>query len=340
MKKIGILFGTENTFPYALIEHINEITGQNGIKAEPVIIGKVKHDEPSEYDVIIDRISHKVPFYRSYLKNAALHGTAVINNPFWWSTDEKFFNNCMAASLRIPVPKTVLLPSKERPDDTSETTFRNLKFPMEWEDIFSHIGFPAYLKPHSGGEDQTLYKVTGIDDLWAKHENTGQKLMMLQEEIEFTDYFRCYCVDRKYVHIMPFEPRNPKHLRYATQPASQGPALKKLLKEIEKYTLSVNNALGYDFNAVEFAVRDGVPYAIDLCNPSPDADSYSVGSDNFNWVVGHVARMAVEHAKKLKPGVNNCTWGTYLQQSVSPADIGRATGKKAPERTRKAVSKK
>ena len=32
-------------------------------------------DEPKKYDVIIDRISQDIPFYRAYLKNAALHGT-------------------------------------------------------------------------------------------------------------------------------------------------------------------------------------------------------------------------------------------------------------------------
>ncbi|KPM49693.1 ATP-grasp domain-containing protein [Jiulongibacter sediminis] len=340
MKKIGILFGMENTFPYALIEHINELTGKKGIIAEPVLIGKVNHSDPTEYDVIIDRISHEVPFYRAYLKNAALHGTSVINNPFWWSADEKFFNNCLAAKLGIPVPKTVLLPSKERPDDTSETTFRNLKFPMEWEEMFSHIGFPAYMKPHAGGGWRSIYRVTGIDDLWAKHESTGQLVMMLQEEIEFTDYFRCYCIDQKHVHIMPYEPRNPRHLRYATQPASSGPSLKKLLKKIEEYTLAINKALGYDFNAVEFAVKDGVPYAIDLCNPSPDADSYSVGSENFTWVVDQVAKMAIERAKNVKPGVNNCTWGTFLQNSITPSDIAKVAGKKVTPRTKTAASKK
>ena len=92
MKKIGILFGQERSFPTAIVERINN-KNIKGISAEPVRIDKVMQGEPSGYAVIIDRISQDIPFYRAYLKNAALCGTAVINNPFWWSADEKFFNN-------------------------------------------------------------------------------------------------------------------------------------------------------------------------------------------------------------------------------------------------------
>src|SRR5579872_6783950 len=134
-KKIGILFGKERSFPMAFIEAVNRRNIQ-GIVAEPVRIDKVIQGEADQYAVIIDRISQDVPFYRAYLKNAALSGTAVINNPFWWSADEKFFNNALAVKLGVPVPKTVILPSHERPTDTQDSSFSNLKFPLSWEKIF------------------------------------------------------------------------------------------------------------------------------------------------------------------------------------------------------------
>ncbi|HNP54020.1 MAG TPA: hypothetical protein PKK69_05370, partial [Ferruginibacter sp.] len=95
MKKIGVLHGKERSFPEAFVARVNS-KNIEGIIAEPVRIDKVAQGDPTEYAVIIDRISQDVPFYRAYLKNAALCGTAVINNPFWWSADEKFFNNCLA----------------------------------------------------------------------------------------------------------------------------------------------------------------------------------------------------------------------------------------------------
>ena len=150
MKKIGILFGQERSFPQAFVDRIND-KGVKGIKAEPVLIDKVVQAESCGYAVIIDRISQDVPFYRAFLKNAAATGTAVINNPFWWSADEKFFNNVLAVKLGVPVPKTVLLPSKDHPEDTTSNSFSNLAFPLDWESIFSYVGFPAFMKPHAGG---------------------------------------------------------------------------------------------------------------------------------------------------------------------------------------------
>src|SRR5688572_14211532 len=81
MKKIGILYGKERSFPMSFVETVN---GKNieGIIAEPVRIDKVIQGAADEYAVIIDRISQDVPFYRAYLKNAAISGAAVINNPF------------------------------------------------------------------------------------------------------------------------------------------------------------------------------------------------------------------------------------------------------------------
>jgi hypothetical protein len=313
MKKIGILFGQENSFPQAFIDRVNS-KNEAGIVAEFVTIDKVVQGEATDYAVIIDRISQDVPFYRAYLKNAALTGTAVINNPFWWSADEKFFNNAIATKLNVPVPNTVLLPSKVRPDDTNENSFRNLQM-MDWDFIFKYIGFPAYMKPHSGGGWKSVYKIYNADDLWEKYGETAQLVMMLQEEIIFDDYFRCYCIGGTDVRIMPYEPRNPHHLRYAAEPKVTGEAYKKLMTTVKNYVIALNRALGYDFNTVEFAIRDGIPYAIDFCNPAPDADIYSVGQDNFDWVVEAAAKMAIDRAKAQKPGEDNLTWGSYVQSS-------------------------
>lgn len=318
MKRIGILFGVENSFPHAFIDKVNSKNEEN-IIAEPVRIDKAIQGEPSGYAVIIDRISQDVPFYRSFLKNAALRGTAVINNPFWWSADEKFFNNCLATKIGVPVPKTVLLPSRELPPDTSNESFKNMAYPLDWEAIFNYIGFPAYMKPFAGGGWKSVYKLHNKEEFFEKHGETGQLVMMLQEEITFESYFRCYCIGGKYVRIMPYEPRNPHHLRYHAAYPLDG----NLLRLIENYTIRLNQFLGYDFNTVEFAVRDGIPYAIDFCNPAPDADKHSVGEENFEWVVETAARYAVERAASQKDDVDNLTWGKFVLDSVDKREVER-----------------
>lgn len=314
MKKIGILFGFEESFPFAFVDRINS-KNVKGIVAEAVSIDALQQAAATDYAVIVDRISQDVPFYRAYLKNAALNGTAVINNPFWWSADEKFFNNCLSVKLGVPVPNTVLLPSYERPTDTKEKSFRNLKYPTDWESIFKYIGFPAYMKPFAGGGWKNVYKVTDANDLWQKHAETGQLVMMLQEEIVFEHYFRCYCLGGDRVHIMPYEPRNPHHLRYVVDNPTKD---KKLLATVEKYTKILCQGLGYDFNTVEFAVRDGIPYAIDFCNPAPDAEVTSVGEQNYDWIVENAAQMAIDKAKKHKEGQMNLTWGTFMKDQFLP----------------------
>ena len=312
MKKIGILHGKERSFPEAFTERINQ-KRVDGVKAEPVRIDKVAQGEDSGYAVIVDRISQDVPFYRAFLKNAAVSGTAVINNPFWWSADEKFFNNALATKIGVPVPKTVILPSRVLPDDTSDESFSNLAYPLDWKGIFDYVGFPAYMKPFAGGGWKNVYRLESMEDFFEKHAETGQLVMLLQEEIVFDEYYRCYCIGGKHVRIMPYEPRNPHHLRYV---AEHRPTPERL-KQMEEIVLRINRNLGYDFNTVELAVRDGVPYAIDFCNPAPDADRKSVGDENFEWVVETMADYAIERALAQKPGTDNLTWGEFVRKSAS-----------------------
>ncbi len=316
MKKIGVLFGQERSFPMAFVERVNS-KNVPGIIAEPVKIDKVMQGEATEYAVIIDRISQDVPFYRAYLKNAAICGTAVINNPFWWSADEKFFNNCLATKINVPVPKTVILPSRELPTDTSDQSFSNLSFPMDWESIFNYVGFPAYMKPFAGGGWKNVYRLEDQEDFFDKHSETAQLVMLLQEEIVFEEYYRCYCIGGKHVRIMSYEPRNPHHLRYA---ADFAPSPEKL-KMMEEIVLRINAYLGYDFNTVELALRDGVPYAIDFCNPAPDADIKSVGQANFDWVVETAANYAIEKAQAQVPGADNLTWGEYIKKGSTKQSL-------------------
>ncbi|MBS1653617.1 MAG: hypothetical protein JSU05_02140 [Bacteroidetes bacterium] len=316
MKKIGILFGKERSFPDAFVDRINS-KGIPGIIAEPVRIEKALQGESSGYAVIIDRISQDVPFYRTWLKNAALCGTAVINNPFWWSADDKYFNNCLMTKIGVPVPKTAILPSNQLPDDTSDASFSNLAYPLDWNTIFSNVGFPAYMKPFAGGGWKNVYRLANADEFFQKHNETGQLVMLLQEEIVFEEYYRCYCIGQKYIRIMSYEPRNPHHLRYV---ADFKPGAERL-KQMEDIVLRINQYLGYDFNTVELAVRDGVPYAIDFCNPAPDAERTSVGEENFEWVVETAANFAIEKAMAQKEGEDNLTWGEYIKKGSAKQSL-------------------
>jgi hypothetical protein len=299
MKKVGILVGREVTFPDSIIKSINE-KGGGEVIAEMVKVGGIRHEEEKRYDVIIDRISHEVPYYRAMLKRMSLEGTYIINNPFWWSADDKFFNYSLAAKLGVAIPKTVLLPQHSYIKDINSESLRNLEFPIDWEGIVEYVGFPAFLKPFDGGGWKNVSKVNSLEELWAEYNRSGTLCMTLQEGIEFDQFVRCYCVGQERVLIMPYDPSKPylSGMQYVNIENYLTP---ELHERVERDVITICKALGYDLNTVEFAIKDGIPYAIDFMNPAPDAELASVGEYNHNWIVGNMTEFIL---KKLKEGWN------------------------------------
>jgi len=297
MKKIGILFGVENSFPSALVERINA-QNKEGIRAEFVLTGAADLDRAPQYAVILDRISHDVPFYRALLKHAALGGTVVINDPFRASADDKFFNYAVARRLGVAVPATVLLPHKENPNDTSSKSMRNLEYPLDWERVFAAAGEHGFLKPIHGGGWRDVHEVRRREEFFRAYDRSRDLCMVYQKAVKFTEYFRCLVVGQKTVRIMEYDPRKPHAERYAHTPARATTfQSRKLFKRMQDDALKLCAVLGYELNSVEFAVENGVAYAIDFMNPVPDADVYSVGEANFEWIVEHVAELAIARAK-------------------------------------------
>lgn len=307
--KIGILVGMENTFPPALIEKINSMNA--GVTAEYLKTGGVRAEDGCAYRLIFDRISHEIPYYRGLLKHAVLNGTIVVNNPFWWSADDKFFNYSLASRLGVAVPKTVLIPQKSYIKGVTDASLRNLEFPIQWQEILDYVGTPAWLKPFDGGGWKNVYKVHSVEELLAAYDETGTLCMTLQEGIEFEEYVRCYCVGRKDVLVMIYDPANR---RYVPRTERELPA--ELESRIVQDTILLCEALGYDLNTVEFAVRDGIPYAIDFMNPAPDADIYSVTEPYHRWIVDAVAHMLVDYAKNGVPTIRHHRWNRFLDNDV------------------------
>jgi hypothetical protein len=153
-----------------------------------------------------------------------------------------------------------------------------------------------------------VYKVNSPGELFAAYDESGALCMTLQAGVKFQEYFRCYAIDRQHVHIMRYDPGAPHHLRYV---AGNPPAAPDLHDRMVRDSLTLCRALGYDLNTVEFAVEDGVPYAIDFMNPAPDAGLESVGPENFEWVVNHVADMAIARAQAPAPAPE-LRWDRFL----------------------------
>src|SRR5258707_1037665 len=285
MKKVGLLCGREYSFPPAFIVRVNQLGKPDGVAAEFVKLGGTSMNEPAEYSVIVDRISHEVEYYRGYLKHAVLQGTYVINNPFWWTADDKYFNYSVAAKLGIAIPKTVLLPQKGYPSDVDITSesLHNLEYPMNWDGLLDYVGRPAILKPFSGGGWKHVYKVNNKEELLAAYDKTSPYCMTLQEFIDFTQYVRCFTFGKTDILPVHYDPKERKYIvdhEYLTT---------ELGARIVKDGQTINQALGYEMNTIEFAVKDGVPYAIDFLNPAPDFERDRITEFYFAHVVEKIA---------------------------------------------------
>jgi hypothetical protein len=314
--KIGLLCGRENTFPGAFIHRVNELGREHNIQADLVKIGGTRMDEPNPYRVIVDRISHEIPYYRAYLKEAVLEGTIVINNPFWWSADDKFIECSLATKLGVAVPKTVVLPQKSYVEGVVTESLRNLTYPIPWDDIVAYVGLPAFLKPFIGGGWKNVYRVTSVEELIWAFDQTGQLGMILQEGITWDQYVRCYCLGQTNIMPIRYEPTRPFHERYVYDPNFLD---SELAARVVHDAQILNQALGFDMNTCEFAIRDGVPYAIDFLNVAPDMDYHSVGAHYFTWVVENMSRLVIDRAlSDYTPG-REYRWDGLLNSAPPPA---------------------
>ena len=181
--KVGVLVGREWSWPPAFIAELNR--RDEGVIAEYVQLGGNIMNEPVPYRVIVDRISHEVPYYRTYLKNAALQGAKIINDPFMWTADDKFFGASLVSQLGIVSPKTLVLPNKEYvPGIVHDESLRNLIFPLNWDAIVDYVGMPCVLKDAHGGGWRDVYIVRSKEELIWLYDQRGMLTMILQEVIE------------------------------------------------------------------------------------------------------------------------------------------------------------
>jgi hypothetical protein len=315
MAKVGLMCGREYSFPPAFIERVNKLGEKNRVTAEFVKLSGTKMGEAAEYRVIVDRISHEVEYYRGYLKHAVLQGTYVVNNPFWWTADDKYFNYSVASKLGIAIPKTVLLPQKGYPADVdiNSESLRNLTYPVDWDGLLDYVGRPAILKPYSGGGWKHVYKVNNKEELLQAYDKTSPYCMTLQEFIDFSQYVRCFTFGKTDILPVAYDPKERKYL------VEHSYLSKELGARVVKDAQTINQALGYEMNTIEFAIKDGVPYAIDFLNPAPDFERDRITEFYFEHVVDRMARLVIDRA--LHGNIAN-TWPRWEEMLGMGAPAG------------------
>ena len=130
--------------------------------------------------------------------------------------------------------------------------------------------------------------------------------MIVQEFIKWDEFIRCICLGQDDIRPIKYDPKARKYhqeLDFLPPP---------VLKRVVEDSKILVRALGYDMNSIEWAMRDGIPYAIDFMNPAPDMDIYPLTPTHFEWVVSHMADMAIRLAKQPPQAVKP-SWEQFLK---------------------------
>ncbi len=292
-KRVGLLVGREKDWPEAFIAEMEK--RGDGIIAEFVKIGGTFMDDGCPYNVIFDRMSQVIPYYRAYVKYAAMQGAYIINDPFVWSVDSRFFGTAVVNGLGYTSPKTVVLPNKDIETPVIPDSFRNLDYPMDWEGIIEYVGVPAIFKETRSGGRRWAHRVHSVEDLIQRYDESGTRTMILQEIISGGEHIHCLVVGQE--KVMPLRYSRSENRYFAEEAMSDN----RLTQEIISSAIAITKAYGYDINMIEYKLRDDQIYVINGTNPAPVLDRQLMTEQQFNWAVTETVSLAIKRIQQPPP---------------------------------------
>jgi hypothetical protein len=295
---IGLLLGTEEDWPTAfetLIGRLGPITDGAGrvhrVQTERVTIEPFDLRDRPRHDLVIDRLAYWYYHPREWLKKAALMDDVyLLNSPFTFQSMEKHAAYCAMIRLGLKVPRTVLVPFKNPPDNARYAyTAAKYNRPFDLDAIASDIGYPLFMKPYDGGQWIGVSRVRDAAELQQAYDASGERLMHLQESVESYDVFARSLSIGPETMVMRFQPERPMHDRYAVDHAFLSP---ELGEEVVTIGRLVNAFFRWEFNSCETLVRGGDVYPIDYANASPDVALTSLHY-YFPWAMTALVKWTV-----------------------------------------------
>jgi hypothetical protein len=288
---IGILHGREETFPAAVIHEINEREGS--VRAESIVLGGLFPTTEADYTVVLDRISHLVPFYRSYLRQQARIGAHVLPEPVPLQALDRIIVSQVALELDIPALPMVALPTKNHPPGVTGEDLNNLVYPLPWDSILERVGFPAVFRPVRL-QNNARVAVSSLRQLWDAYALTADRQVVLQSFRPADERVMVLVIGEQTL-VLSYD---PGHVESAVVLAESSPTT---YRERAKYLLSATVAPELQASVkamsgallsrcqltmagVEWSIVDGQPRLVDL-HCCPDLDWWSLGETNFTWAV-------------------------------------------------------
>ncbi len=289
--KVGILELKEYGF-------MQDVAGRVSEKAEVeyISLGELAYPQEKRYRVIVDRLSFQDEYLRQAMMLASLGGCYVINNPFSTALNNKITSHMIADGLGIKQPATVFLPTANEKWDLGGAVTG-----PSWDDIKKRISLPCILKPYDGFAWEDVYTVTSYKELENLYNSLkSRRLMILQEKIDYAEYFRVFCINKQDILITSWK---PKAFAMGEYSHPEQKTIEKYGERIREAVLKINSALDYDINAVECCIDyEGELYMIDSVNEVPDIDRRFIPENQYEWLVEKVSGCIIQ---KFNSGEHN-----------------------------------
>jgi hypothetical protein len=295
---IGLLLGTEEDWPTAfetLVSRLGPIADASGgshrVTTERITMEPFDLRDKPRYDLVVDRLAYWYFLPREWLKKVALMDDVyLLNSPFTFQSMEKHAAYCAMLRLGLKVPRTVLVPHKNPPDNERFAyTAAKYNLPFDLDEIAESVGYPLFMKPYDGGQWVGVSHITDSAELHRAYDASGQRLMHLQASIEGYEVFARSLSIGAETMVMHFRPELPMHDRYAV---THDFLTQEVGDEVLTISRLINAFFRWEFNSCETLVRGRDAYPIDYANASPDVALTSLHY-YFPWAMSALLRWCV-----------------------------------------------
>ena len=317
-RRIGLSLGADLCWPICYEDIVRELDLALDIdgdtlrfEVERVTIEPFDLQQPSRFDVILDRLTHWYHTSREWIKKAILlDDLYVLNNPWSVQSMEKQTSYCAMMRLGLPIPETILVPPKEyEPSTDLQATLERYAKLFDIADWGHKLGFPHFMKPYDGGGWTGVSKIDDEQALREAYDKSGRFVMHLQKAVlPYEEFVRGIGLGPQ-VRIVRYDPAAPLHERYRPEQGFLDQENESVIRDL---TLTINTFFGWDFNSCESLLKEGTWHPIDFANPCPDSQVTSLHV-HFPWLVKANIRWSLFCAATGRRMRQNLDWAPYYE---------------------------
>ncbi|MGQ0540142.1 MAG: ATP-grasp domain-containing protein, partial [Gemmatimonadaceae bacterium] len=183
------------------------------------------------------------------------------------------------------------------------------EYPLDWQAVVDYVGLPCVVKDAHGGGWKHVHVCHSVQELINAYDQSGLLTMIVQEFIKFDHFVRCICLGQEDILPIKYDPAERKYI------VDHAHLSQDMGTRIVEQSRTICRALGYDMNSIEWALRDGVPYAIDFMNCAPDMDINSLTPTYFEWAVKHLADTAIRLVHEPRKQSGEFGWARVFTAS-------------------------